>query len=78
MAGSNVERKIYTPPEVARRHRVSPVKVIGWLRSGELKGIDVSSAPGGRPRFRITADDLAEFERRRAVASQASDSEALP
>jgi len=57
-----------TPPEVARRWGVSPDKVIGWIRSGELRAIDVSAHPGiGRPRYRIDVLDLAAFESQRQV-----------
>ncbi len=55
-----------TPPELARRWRVKPSKVLGFIRSGELRAFDVSSRPGGRPRFRIAIDAVIEFENRRA------------
>jgi len=46
-----------TPPEVARRWGVAPETVISWIRSGELKAIDVSARPGiGRPRYRIDSN----------------------
>jgi len=62
------DRAKLTPPEVARRWGVSPDKVIGWIRSGELRAIDVSAHPGiGRPRYRIDITDLMEFEMRRQV-----------
>ena len=54
-----------TPPELARRWRVKPSKVLGFIRSGELRAFDVSSRPGGRPRFRIPVDAVIEFENRR-------------
>jgi hypothetical protein len=42
--------------------------VIGWIRSGELRAIDVSSRPGlGRPRHRIDPADLVAFENRRVA-----------
>ena len=56
-----------TPPEVARRYRISPEKVVGWIRSGELRAIDVSARSSSRPRYRIDPDDLAAFEERRRV-----------
>ena len=60
-----------TPPQLARQLGVAPETVIGWIRSGELRAIDVSSRPGvGRPRFRIDVADLAVFEQRRAVVPQ--------
>ena len=62
------ERTMLTPPEIARRWGVSPETVIGWVRSGQLRAVDVSSRPGiGRPRFRIDIADLSAFENRRQV-----------
>ena len=58
-----------TPPELAKRWRVKPSRVIGFIRSGELRAFDVSSQPGvGRPRYRISADAAIEFENRRSGA----------
>lgn len=56
-----------TPPEVARRYRISAEKVLAWIRSGELRAINVATRTSGRPRYRITAEGLADFEERRAA-----------
>ena len=57
-----------TPPELARRWRVKPDKIIGVIRRGELRAFDVSSRPGvGRPRFRISLDAVIEFEAGRSA-----------
>ena len=56
-----------TPRALARRYRVSPDKVLGWIRSGELRAINVATKPGGRPRFLIDEKDIAAFEERRAA-----------
>ena len=53
-----------TPPELGRRWRVKPDKILVWIRSGELRAFDVSARPGGRPRFRIPLDAVIEFEQR--------------
>ena len=53
------------PPEIATRLRVSPKKVLGWIRKGELRAINVSN--GNRPRYRIRPDDLDVFQKRREV-----------
>ncbi len=59
-----------TPPTVARRYGVKAEKVIGWIRRGELRAIDVSTQAGvGRPRFRISPADLAVFENQRAAVA---------
>ena len=64
-----VEQHTLTPPEVARRWRVKPERVIAWIRSGELRAFDVSSRPSvGKPRYRIPEDAIIEFENRRSAA----------
>jgi excisionase family DNA binding protein len=57
-----------TVGEVARRYRVGEDKVRAWIRSGELAAINTAAVRTGRPRFVVTADGLAAFERRRAAA----------
>jgi len=54
-----------TPPEIAKRLRIRPDKVLGWIKSGELAAFDVSETVGGRPRWRISQQDLDDFLRRR-------------
>lgn len=52
-----------TVSEVAARYSVGPATVASWVRSGELKAVDVSRSPGGRkPRWRIMREALAAFE----------------
>jgi hypothetical protein len=38
---------------------------MGWIRRGELKAINVATALCGKPRWVVTPEALAEFERRR-------------
>jgi len=62
----NSPRKL-TPPEVARRYGVSPEKVLGWIKSGELRAVNVATRREGRkPRYRIDEGDLLAFEAARA------------
>jgi transposase len=56
----------YTVADMARRYRVSPDKVRRWIERGELKALNTATALCGRPRWVVTAEALAEFERRRA------------
>jgi len=56
-----------TPPELASRWRVSADKVLGFIRRGELRAINLATLLGGRPRYRIIAEDAIAFEERRAV-----------
>lgn len=54
-----------TPPEIAKRLRVSNGKVLGWIRRAELKAVNVGN--GFRPRYRISPDGLASFLASREV-----------
>jgi hypothetical protein len=56
----------YTVPEVARRYRVGQDKVRGWIRRGELAAVNTAAVLCGKPRWVITPDALAAFEKLRA------------
>ena len=55
-----------SPPEIADQLGVDPAKVIGWIRRGELRAVNVGNGPS-RPHYRISPADLAVFEAARAV-----------
>ena len=61
-----------TPPEFAKRYGINTDKVHVFIRDGELRAIDVSQKPGGRPRWRITPEAIEEFERRRSSKTPAA------
>jgi hypothetical protein len=63
----NVAAGGYTVTDLARRFRVSEEKVRAWLRSGALRGLNVGDI-GGRVRFVVTPESLADFEAGRSVA----------
>jgi hypothetical protein len=67
MAPPETDRAFLTPPMVARLLGVAAEKVVGWIRSGELAAFDASTRQGGRPRYLISRDALADFQARRAV-----------
>ena len=54
-----------TVRDVARRYRVGEDKVRGWIRRGELRAINTAAVLCGKPRWVVTPEALAEFERRR-------------
>lgn len=61
------ERQKISPPELARRWGLSPQKILDWIRTGELRAINVSRNRDARkPRFLIDVDAIADFERARA------------
>ena len=58
-----------TPPQLGKRWGIKPERVIAMIRSGELRGFDISKTPGvGRPRYRVTPDAIIEFEQKRSGA----------
>jgi hypothetical protein len=64
----STDRTWFTVSEIADRYRCGPEKVLGWLRSGELSGVNIAARVGGKkPRWRISAEALANFERRRSA-----------
>ena len=57
-----------TVREVAKRYRVSPDKIRGWIKRGELAAINTATVLCRRPRFVILPEHLAEFEKKLAAA----------
>ncbi len=56
-----------SPAQVARRLGVGIHKVLAWIARGELAAVNVANRLGIRPRWRISAEALADFERRRSA-----------
>jgi hypothetical protein len=50
----------------ARRYRIGEGKVLGWIRSGELRAINTASSLAGRPRWLIPPEAITAFEAKRA------------
>jgi hypothetical protein len=50
---------------VARRYRVGEDKVRRWIARGELAAVNTAAVLSGKPRWVVTAEALAEFERKR-------------
>jgi excisionase family DNA binding protein len=48
-----------TPPTIAKRLAVTCDKVLTWIRSGQLRAVNLSDK--GRPRWKISPEDLAAF-----------------
>jgi hypothetical protein len=63
-------RKWLTPPQVGQRYGISADKVIGWIRAGELRAVNVAARAGRRPRWRIGDADLPCEEARQAKQSK--------
>ena len=57
-----------TVRDVCERYGVTEHTVLGWIRAGELKAINVGRRLGaGKPRWRITPEALAAFEQLRTA-----------
>jgi hypothetical protein len=55
-----------TVRDIQRRYAVTVHTVLGWIRSGELRAVNVGRRPGAKkPRWRITVEALAAFEQAR-------------
>ena len=57
--------EMLTPPKVAKQLGVSPDKILDWIRKGELNATNVAAAGACRPRYRISPEDLAKFQKTR-------------
>jgi len=60
------QERYLTPPMIANQLRVSPEKVLAWIRKAELRAINVSDG-NRRPRYRVAPEDLEAFLERRVV-----------
>jgi excisionase family DNA binding protein len=56
----------WTTDSIAKWMKVSPDKVRGWIRSGELKATNVAK-PGNKPKYRIDPADFDSFLLRHAA-----------
>lgn len=53
----------YTVRDLENRYGVREHTVLAWIKSGELKAINVGTAPGKlKPRWRVTEAALQAFE----------------
>jgi excisionase family DNA binding protein len=55
--------------DICERYGVTEHTVLGWIRSGELRAVNVGRSPGARkPRWRISQQALTDFEAARTTA----------
>ena len=57
-----------TPPQISNDLSVGHDKVLGWIHSGELQAVNLAARRDGRPRWRISDEDLEDFLARRAAS----------
>ena len=58
-----------TPPEVAALLGINSGKVLCFIRTGELRAVNVAASLIGRARWRVSPADLAVFEQRRSAVA---------
>jgi hypothetical protein len=57
-----------TIPEFAKRYRIGRDAARAMIRRGDVVAVNVAATACGRPRWIVTPEALAEFERRRSAA----------
>jgi hypothetical protein len=58
----------FSVADLCRRWKIGAEKIRGFLRRGELVGINVATNLSARPQWRITRQSVDLFERRRSSA----------
>lgn len=66
----SIERRKLSLPQVARMLGVADGKVLAWIKSGELRAINLSRLRGQRPRYAIDIADLERFEQSRTIVPE--------
>ena len=60
----------FTVADAAKRFRVGEDKVRKWIRNGEITAVNTAATLCGKPRWVISAEAIAAFERRRTAGPQ--------
>lgn len=56
----------FSPAQIARARAIRPSKILTWIHNGELEALNLATNRGGRPRWRISVEALAAFDRTRS------------
>ena len=59
-----------SPSDIAVSRGVNTIKVLTWIKTGELKAVNVATCAGRLPRWRISPADLEAFDAARAAVPQ--------
>lgn len=62
---STVLEEVTTAPQLAKRWKINVDKVLGFIRSGELRSLNLAKDRNGRPRYKILLSDVQKFEESR-------------
>jgi hypothetical protein len=60
-------QKMISAPKLAKVWGVSVNKVLAFIRSGELRAMNLATRRSGRPRYAISLSDVEAFEQARQV-----------
>jgi len=52
----------YSVKDIQERYGVGEHTVLGWIRLGDLRAVNVSRQLGRRPNWRVTEEALQDFE----------------
>lgn len=58
----------FSVKDLCERFAIGEHTVLGWIKRGELRAINVSRKQVGRPKWRITEEALEAFEQLRTAA----------
>lgn len=67
----SAEVETLTPPQLARKLGVKPEKVIYWIKTGQLRAINMAEKPDGYARYRIYPADVEAFQKTRETVPTA-------
>lgn len=62
------ERRWLTPPQIARQLGVSPDTIASFIRSGELRAVNLARPGAHRRRYHIAPEELDRFLASRATS----------
>jgi hypothetical protein len=68
---NEIHQAAYSVADLCRRWKIGADKVRGFLRRGELVGVNVATNLSGKPQWRITGESVERFEKRRSSAPAA-------
>lgn len=67
-----VDRQKVSVPRLSKEWGVSAAKIVAFIRSGELRAVDLATKGSTRPRYLIDRGDIAAFEASRQVVPVAT------
>ena len=70
MASATTSARRLKPLEIAEMFGVKTTKVLHWIKTGQLRAVNIHHEPNGeKPRYMIAQDDLRAFEAARSAVA---------